>query len=81
MTYLRELDVKFTSLVTLLLLGPGRVNGTWLLILSWIIIRRKLSQISWRDQEVYFHSVMRRRNWFQCLPLFTNAQCLAWMAA
>ena len=28
MTYLGEFDVKFTPLVTLLLLGPGRVNGT-----------------------------------------------------
>ena len=26
--YLGEFDVKFTLLVTLLLLGPGRVNGT-----------------------------------------------------
>ena len=41
MTYLGEFDVKFTPLVTLLLLWPGRVNGTWLLFLSWIMIRRK----------------------------------------
>ena len=54
MTYLGEFDVKFTPLVNLLLLGPGRVNGTWLLFLSWIMIRRKSSQISWRDQKSIF---------------------------
>ena len=43
MTYLLEFAVKFTPLVTLVLLGPGRVNGTWLLFPSWIMIRRKLS--------------------------------------
>ena len=40
MTYLGEFDVKFTPLVILLLLGTGRVNSTWLLFLSWIMIRR-----------------------------------------
>ena len=27
-----------------------------------------------------FSFSVRRRNGFQCVPLFTNAQCLAWMA-
>ena len=43
MTYSGEFDVKFTPLVTLLLLWLGRVNSTWLLFLSWIMIWRKLS--------------------------------------
>ena len=34
---------QVTPLVTLLLLGPGTVNSTWLLFLSWIMIQRKLS--------------------------------------
>ena len=43
MTYLGEFNVKFTPLVTLLLLGPGKVNGTWLLFLSWKMIWSKVS--------------------------------------
>ena len=57
----KEFDVKFTPLVTLLLLGPGRVNGTWLLFLSWItndteevklnFMERSGSLFSFRDEE------------------------------